>query len=88
MLDKIFGEIEDKKCPKCGKKKVICVIQYPLIVKVDMESKPIFRDFKGKRKRPSNRDMAMRFLSAMRDEFECANYTCEACGWTSETYTP
>jgi len=88
MIDKTFGYIENGKCPKCGKKKVICIIQHPLIVEVDMQGKPIFRNAEGKRKKVSNRDMAWAFKGAISGEYQCANYNCKACGWISETYTP
>lgn len=87
MKDMILGEIENGKCPSCGKKKVICILQFPLIVEMDMKARPIFK-VDGKRKRPSNRDMAQAFIVALQDEYQCANYQCKACGWISKTYVP
>lgn len=86
MKDKVLGIIDDGKCPICGKKKVICILQYPLIVEVDMKGKLIFKS-NSKRKKTSNQDMVSKFNSAIRDEYQCANYQCESCGWISETYT-
>lgn len=89
MLDDIFGVIENGKCPNCKKKKVVCIVQYPLIVNLDMKARPIFKDTNGKRKKPSQRDMANMFKKALRSgECQCANYICESCGWMSETYIP
>lgn len=89
MEDNILGVIKDSKCPECGSKKIICILQYPLIVEKDMKGRPIFKDGKGKRKYyPSNKDMARAYKGALNDEYQCANYECKVCGWISETYTP
>ena len=90
MTDNIFGIIENKKCPVCGKKKVICTIQYPAIITLDMRGIPIFKDYKGKRKyKPSNRDKARVFDTIIRSgEYQCAVYECEACSWQSKIYVP
>lgn len=91
MKDNILGKIDDGKCPRCGKKKVICIIQYPIIVELDMKGKPIFRHFRtGKRLyKVSNRRKAGEYDALLRyGEYQCANYKCEACGWISEVYVP
>lgn len=90
MKDKLLGIIENGKCPKCGKRKVIAIVQYPLIVEKDLKGKPIFRRWKDKSRiyKVSNAMKASEYERAIREEYQCINYTCEACGWISETYTP
>lgn len=90
MKDKILGIIEDGKCPKCGKRKVVAIGQFPLIVELDMKGRPIFRRWTDDSRiyRVSNHRKASTFDEAIRDNYQCLNYTCRSCGWVSETYTP
>lgn len=89
MDDQILGEIKDSKCPKCGSKKIFCYIQYPLVVKQDMNGKIVRNDvMTGKRLRLNKKFMASEFVFATHDEYQVAQYKCDKCGWTSEPYTP
>lgn len=89
MEDAIFGELSDSKCPRCGSRKVVCYIQYPLIVKRDMKGHIIRTDnITGKRMKLTNEWMARMFQQATTDEYQVANYECEDCEWTSKPYTP
>lgn len=86
MPSNILGAIKSRRCPECGQKTIICRVQYPLIVETDMKGRVIFRDFNGKRKRPSNKDKAFLFDYATKSKFEAGHYECMACGWVSEPY--
>lgn len=89
MEDEILGVLEDCKCPQCGSKKVVCEIQFPLIVKMDMQGKVIRKHWKtGKRLKQSNEWKASMFENATHDEFQIAIYSCEKCDWKSKPYTP
>jgi hypothetical protein len=90
MVDNVLGIFADGRCPKCKRKKLTCIIQYPLIIETDLKNVPIFRSRKtGRRKKPSNSDEAICFRSAIRQsEYQCIQYICNACHWTSDIYTP
>lgn len=91
MKDRILGKIENGKCPECGKRKVICIAQYPLIVELDMKGRPIFKRWNDGSRiyKVSNARKAGEYEATLRKgEYQCINYQCEACGWISETYTP
>lgn len=79
---------EDNRCPKCGSKRIIENIQYPMETEFDLRTgKEIFRDYTGKRiYKPSNRLLALRYLSSQVDA-QCWLYECSKCGWISELFT-
>lgn len=81
---------EGNCCPKCSSKKIVLYVQYPLIVKYDMRGKKIFTNYSTDKRiyKPSTRKLAIEYSCATKNEFQCANYKCEKCGWISETYTP
>lgn len=85
----ITGLQEGNCCPKCGSSKVVLYMQFPLIAKFDMKGHVIINDSKGKRMyKPSNQRMAGLYKFALGGEYQCANYECTKCGWTSEMYIP
>ena len=90
MVDNVLGIFEDGRCPNCKRNKLTCIIQYPLIVETDLNMVPIFRSRKtGKRKKPSNFDEACLFSATIHNaEYQCIQYICNACQWTSDLYTP
>ena len=87
-MDRIGCLAEDNRCPKCGSKRIIENIQYPMETEFDLRTgKEIFRDYTGKRiYKPSNRLLALRYLSSQVDA-QCWFYVCSKCGWISELFT-
>lgn len=80
---------EGNCCPKCGSRKVVLYMQFPLIAKFDMNGREIITDYNGKRVyKPSNQRLAAMYKQALGGEYQCANYECTKCGWTSEMYVP
>ena len=74
-MDRIGCLAEDNRCPKCGSKRIIENIQYPMETEFDL------RIYK-----PSNRLLALRYLSSQVDA-QCWFYECSKCGWISELFT-
>lgn len=89
MEDKVLGVLEDSRCPVCKSKSVICYLQFPMLVEVNMKGHIIRKNpITGKRMKLSNKWMAQKFKVSVGSEFQVAVYKCQKCDWESEPYVP
>lgn len=87
MTDNLYGLYKDGKCPHCKKRKLEADVQYAVVLRCDLNGKPIFRHPRTDKKiKASNARKAAKFEGIINhSEVTCVTYVCGNCGWASET---